>query len=210
MTKEKSSIQKLEEFAKRSGRHIETDVKVYPSNALQPVAYHIRNVCIPNNAHRSTYFASFSDTRRMDGRATYSGVFFPIDVYKDTNIRVRPKHIIDKLNFFDRNKGYKTGFQSFDSKVVFEEFYNVGGSKIFTNRKVQDVILRAMDFDIRLRVGVNCVNLDFIPELKGKSHFGIYTRQDWFVNPEKIEILFEFAEVIRNHVVNVEPVSEMI
>jgi hypothetical protein len=134
----------------------------------------------------------------LDNFSTYSGVFFPIHVSSETKICVRKKHIFDKMSLFSKKKYYKTGVDTFDSQVVFDEFTAIGTNKIFKNTKIQKVILKALDFDMRLRVGVNMLNLDFIPELKGKSYIGIYTTQDWFTNISEIEILFNLAEQLKN------------
>ncbi len=201
MEEEKSSIQELQAFAKRSGREIEFSEGAYSSNAMQPIVFHKRFAYIKNNPNSKTYFACFSDPKNVSGIAHYSGVFFSLPVSKSTKISLRKKFITDKLNFFSNKEKNKTGSQSFDSKVIFEEFQLTGADRIFTNARAQEIIKKALDFDLRLRVGINGVDMSFVPELKGESHFGIYTTQDWFVEPEKIEMLFKFVEKIRSHII---------
>ncbi|WP_321279431.1 hypothetical protein [Marinifilum fragile] len=198
MEKEKSSIEKLKDFALKTHRKINFSEKAYPSNALHPVTYHRRFVSIPGNDYKRVFFACFGDSRRLDNFSIYSGVFFPIDVSRETKICVRKKHIFDKISLFVRKKYYKTGVDSFDSQVVFDEFTAIGINKIFINAKIQKLILKAFDFDVRLRVGINMLNIDFVPELKGKSYVGIYTTQDWFINSSEIEILYDLAEQLQN------------
>lgn len=201
MEGEKSSIQKLQEFAKSTGRVIKCSEDAYSSNAMQPIVYHKRLVYIKNHANSKTYFACFSDTKKVVGTVHYSGVFFSLPIATSTKICLRKKFITDKLNFFSGKEIYKTGTRSFDSQVIFEEFTSNGSDRIFTNARVQEIIEQALKFDLRLRAGVNSLDLNFIPELNGQSHFGIYTTQDWFVEPEKIEMLYKLVEKIRTYVI---------
>lgn len=201
MEGEKSSIQKLQDFAKSTGREIKCSEGAYPSNAMQPIVYHKRLACIKNHTNNKTYFACFSDPKKVGGIEHCSGVFFSLPVAKTMKICLRKKFVTDKLNFFVKKETNKTGNQSFDSKVIFEKYETNGSDRVITNTRVQETIKEALNFDLRLRVGINDVDLSFVPELKGESHFGIYTTQDWFVEPEKIEVLFKFVEKIRNHVI---------
>lgn len=193
MEKEKTAIEKLKDFANRTHRKIDYCENAYPSNALHPITYHRRFVSIAENNFNHIFYASFGDSRRLDNLSTISGVFFPIDVATETKINVRKMHIFDKLNLFGKKKYYKTGVDSFDSKVIFEEFTAIGTNKIFTNTKIQKLILEAFDFDMKLRVGINMFNLDFIPELKGKSFIGIYNTITWLTDSSEIEFLFKLA-----------------
>ena len=201
MEGEKSSIQKLQDFAKSTGRDIKSSEDAYSSNAMQPIVYHKRLVYIKNHPNSNTFFTCFSDPKNVSGIAHCSGVFFSLPVSKSTKISLRKKFITDKLNFFSNNENNKTGSQNFDSKVVFEKYQLTGADRIFTNTRVQEIIKNALEFDLRLRVGINGVDVSFVPQLKGESHFGIYTTQDWFEEPEKIEILFKFVEKIRTYVI---------
>ncbi|MDQ2180391.1 hypothetical protein [Marinifilum sp. D714] len=197
MQKEKSAIEKLKDFALKTHRKIDFSKKVYPSNALHPLTYQRRFVSIPGNDFKRVFFACFRDSRRLDNFSIYSGVFFPIDVSGDTKICVRKKHILDKMSLFGKKKYYKTGTNTFDSQVVFDEFTAIGTNKIFTNNKIQNLILKVFDFDGRLRVGINMLNLDFITELKGRSFIGIYTTQGWYTNSSEIEILYDLADQLQ-------------
>nr|WP_320117221.1 hypothetical protein [uncultured Marinifilum sp.] len=201
MEKEKTTIQKLSEFANKTDRVVDFTEQAYPSNALHPVTYHRRLLYIPENRLANTYFACFGDSRRFDRQSIFSGVFFPIPISKSTRVCVRKKDILDKMNLFSKNKGYKTGTNKFDSQVVFDAFDAIGTNRIFKNPKIHDLILKVFNFDLSLRVGINMVNLDFVPGLKGQSHFGIYSTQDWFVDDSKIEILYDLADQFKKFVV---------
>lgn len=203
MEEEKSSIQKLKDFARNSGRRIEFLEQAYPSNALQPITYHRRSLYIPNHDNTNTYFVCYYDAKKMYGKDTYSGFFFSLSVSKPTKVLIRKKHFFDRLNLFSGNNTYKSGVASFDSQVMYEEAELFGSCKIFTNRKVQTLIEKAFQLDPRLRITINGVDVDFVPELKNHSHFGIFTTQDWFVEPEKIESLFKLVGEIQRLVVPV-------
>jgi hypothetical protein len=197
MEKRKSAIQKLKDFADRTHRKIDFNEKAFPSNAIHPLTYYRRYVSIPENDYNQIFYVCFGDSRKLDNYSTFSGVFFPLDLAGETQICVRKKQIMDKMSLFGKKKSYKTGIDSFDSQVVFEEFTAIATNKIFTNLKIQELILKAFDFDMRLRVGVNMLNLDFIPELKGRTYIGIYSTQNWYTNLSEIEILFSLAEQLK-------------
>lgn len=201
MEEEKSSIQELTDFAKKSERKIEISEQAFDSCAMQPIVYHERSLYIPNHSEAKTFFVCYNNPKSVTGIESYSGVFFTISIPKSSKVLIRKQFFFDKLNFFSGNKAYKTGMDSFDSQVVFEESKFAGGDKIFTNNKVQALIIKAFQFDIGMRISINQVNVDFVPELKAHSHFGIYTTKDWFVDPEKIEILFKLGEEVRNQIV---------
>jgi hypothetical protein len=201
MEDEKSSIQLLKDFAKKSGRSIEFIEQAYDSCAMQPIVYHERSLHIPNHTNGKTFFVCYNNPKSLNGKDNYSGVFFSLPVPKSTKVLIRKRFFFDKLNFFSGNKAYKTGTDSFDSQVVFKKSEFVGGDKIFTHNKVQALIKETFQFDIALRIAINSVNVDFVPELKGHSHLGIFVTQDWFVEPGKIEALFKLGEEIRNQII---------
>ncbi|RUT78172.1 hypothetical protein [Ancylomarina longa] len=207
MEKEKSSIQKLNEFAEQTNRLITFTDKLYPSNAIHPVTYRRRTLYIPNNKGRSSYFVCFDDSRRMNRYARYSGVFFPIELSKSTKICIRKKDIVDKLNFFTKTNRCKIGQESFDSHVIYEEFDSIRNNQIFTNTKIQDLIRKA--FVLKLRVGVNMLLVDFVPGFRKQSYFGIYTTHEWLTNPMRIEFLFDLAEEINRNINSMQEALEM-
>lgn len=207
MEGEKSSIENLQDFAKKSGRLIKVSEGAYPSNAMQPIVYHKRLAYIKNHANSKTYFACYSDPKSVGGIEHFSGVFFSIPVSKSTNICLRKKYLFDRLNFFAKKETLRTGMDGFHSKVVFEKYHSDSTDRVFTNARVQEIIKNALQFDMRLRVGINDVDLSFVPELKEESHFGIYTTQDWFEEPAKIEMLFKFVEKIRAYVIREEEIN---
>jgi hypothetical protein len=176
---------------------------------MQPIVYHERSLYIPNHTNAETFFVYYNNPKSVNGNDNYSGVFFTLPVPKSTKVLIRKGFFFDKLNFFSKNKTYKTGTDSFDSQVVFEKSEFVDGDKIFDKQKVQALIEKAFQLNIGMRIGINCVNADFVPELKDHSHFGILVTQDWFVESEKIEMLFKFAEEIRRMVVPAEEANLM-
>ncbi|WP_421920602.1 hypothetical protein [Marinifilum sp.] len=206
MKNEESSIEKLKDFASKTHRKINCCEKLHPSNSLHPVSYYRRFISIPENDEKQVFFACFADSRKLDHFFSYSGVFFPIDVATETKICIRKMKVFDKMNLFSKKIHYKTGINAFDSQVVFEDFTAIGTNQIFTNTKIQEVILKVFDFDMRLKVGVNMLNIDFIPELKGKSHIGIYLTNEWYSDFSMIELLFNLAERLKSRVIKLKTV----
>ncbi|WP_461636667.1 hypothetical protein [Labilibaculum euxinus] len=204
MKKRKTSIQKLKEFARQSNRNIDFSVKHCHGNALNPLIYNLRNLYIPNNGGENSYFVCFGDSRKINEKSTFSGVFFPISMCRSAKILIRKKNIKDIFNPFLLQSDYKTGTESFDSQVVIEEFDSIGTNNIFKNLEIQELICNSLEFDKRLKIGVNLVNTSFVPSLINRSHFGIFTTDRWFVEPEKIETLFSIAEEIRSHIIQIE------
>lgn len=204
MKKRKTRIQKLKDFANRSNRYVEFSVKHCTGNLLNPLIYNLRNLYIPNNAQESSYFVCFSDSRRINEKSTFSGVFFPISSCKSAKVLLRKKSIKDRFNPFLLHSDYKTGCECFDSHVVIEEFDSSGENIFFENPEIQGLICKVLEFDQKLRIGVNMVNTSFVPGLINRSHFGVFTTEDWFVEPSEIETLFLLVEEIRGQIIQLE------
>lgn len=200
MTTKDESIRQLESFATRTNRNIRYSVQEYPHNALARVRHHHRLVCIANNPENTSVFVSRYDPKQVGEFEIYGGVFFPVSA-KD-KIVVRQKDILDKFNIFSRNKFPTTGYSAFDSKTIIKECSDSSRLKIFQNQKIQEKILEAFTLDLRMKAGLNAMNLDFVKELEGRPHFGLYITDQWILEGDKIEQLFSIAEVIRNQIIS--------
>ena len=195
MTRDKTAIEILTEFAKRSGRHIEFEEKPYPSaGPLHPVTYHRRRVCIPNNPKNTSYFICFGDSKEMGEMATFSGVFVPINFPSSFKMKVRTRDLMDNLNPFPKKDIIKTGIRQFDSAVVITGDDPIKVRIFFNNRDIQKLVIRALKLDESFILAVNELNTDFVPGLKGQSHLGIYTTQEWILDSKRIEAIFTLVE----------------
>jgi len=201
MDDKKTAIEILVEFAKRTNRQVEFTEKAYPSSALHPVTYHRRTLYIPNNVSKTSYFVCFGDSKEFGKHATFSGVFFPVEVPTSTFIEVRKKDFMDKLNPFLNKKNHTTGYRNFDSKVIITGNDPRAVYKIFDKSKIRELTLKVFDLDNGLIVSINGDEINFVPGLKGKSYFGIYSIQEWILDRSFIEKMFvlieEFRETIR-------------
>jgi hypothetical protein len=198
MTHDKTAIEILTEFAKHSGRQIEIEEKAYPSaGPLHPVTYHRRRVCIPNNPKNTSYFICFGDSKEMGEKATFSGVFIPVEFATSFQIKIRKKDLMDKLNPFHKKDIIRSGIQQFDSQVAISGNDPIKARRFFNKRIIQNLVLRAFDIDEGFIVAVNELNIDFVPGLKGQSHVGIYSTQEWILDRIRIEKLFTLIEEFR-------------
>ena len=121
-----------------------------------------------------------------------------MDTSLDDSLVIRKRDILDKLNSLFKENKFKTGISSFDAQVVTEANLKQRTFNIFSNANIQNLVLDSFKIDQRMKVGINEINIDFVPQLKGKSHFGIYITDDWIFDAQKIEKLFELAEKFRN------------
>ncbi|MCU4176841.1 hypothetical protein [Carboxylicivirga sp. N1Y90] len=198
MTTEDPSIKKLKSFANRTNRSVHCSVQAYPTNAMARVRHHQRLLHIPNNADNTSLLVCHYDPKKIGDLEIYCGVFFPVSS-KD-KIVIRQKDMLDKINIFSKNKRAKTGYSVFDSKTIISECSDHSRLKIFQNQKIQEKILEAFGLDLRMKAGLNAMSLDYIKELEGKPHLGIYITGEWILEDEKLEQLFSIAETIRSQI----------
>ncbi len=191
MNEEKSSIEILKEFARRTHRRVEYSEKSYPD--VYPVTFHRRTLYVPDNEFESSYYVCFHDSKEMGEYNLFSGVFTSIDVPLSTEAKVRKKDILDKLNPKIKKHSYKTG-SNFDSKAVIMGNDADRIKRIFSKSSIQKIALKVFEPEEVFFIGINVLDVDFVPGLKGKSHFGIFTTRKWILDKEMIEKLFLLIE----------------
>ena len=194
MENDKSATTILKEFAKRTDRNFEFTEKPYPSVAMHKVTYHRRMLFIPNNINENSYFVCFGDSKELGPKALFSGVFMHVDLPVSTIMTVRKKDVLDKLNPFSKKKYCKTGIPGFDSQVRITADDPAAVKRVFQDRKMQKLVKDAIKLDAGIIVGINDVNIDFVPILKEKSHLGVYIQQEWILDCKMIEKLFDLME----------------
>ncbi len=194
---EGSAIDTLEKFAKDTKRTIDAKEIPYQSTAVHPITYHKRKVSIPESEDREVFYLSYGNSREYGTYANFSGVFFPINAPSSTVIKVRNRDILDKINPFLSESDFKSVNKDFNNKVVIEENDILTTKSFFGKSKIQNLIPDIFKHNQALRIGINDVKIDFIDELKEKSHFGIYLIDDWIVKPEEIEFLFDRVKKIK-------------
>jgi len=196
MDNDKSSIEILKEFARRSNRKVECSENSYPD--VHPVTYHRRTLYIPDNEFENTWFVCFHDSKEFGEYKLFSGVFIAVDVPESTVAKVRKKDFLDKLSLKLRKQSYITG-SNFDTKAVI--LGNDPGKikRIFSKSSIQQLTLEAFKIDESLIIGINEPEFDFVPALKDKSHFGIFTKREWLLDKNRIEELFGLIEKFKQH-----------
>ncbi len=186
----------LKVFAKNTGRSFEFKEEPHPSaDMISKITYHRRYLYIPENSNNSCYFVCFADSKEMGPKALFSGVFMPFDVPKTTTLDVRKKDILDKLNPFGKKNICKTGTPTFDTQYQISSNDHTAVKRIFQNRGIQNLVADAFKLDGVIQVGINDVDVEFVPGLKGKSQLGIYTRQEWITDERMIEKMFGLMEM---------------
>ena len=195
---QKSNLEILQDFAKRTGRKIFFKEEQYPLSSYRKIPRYKRTVYIPNNAEETSYFVLYGDPYATIGEHTFfCGVYFNIELPGKTRINFRSKNIVDKLNPFLSTRSLKTENKSFDSKVV------TSGNDIglihrhFSNLQLQELIKNTLKADPLLIFSVNETNLDFVPNLKEKSHLGLVNPTQWILDDSAIEQWFKTIESVR-------------
>jgi len=197
MKNDKSSLEILRSFAKRTGRDFNFTETPYPSAALHKVTYHRRTLYIPNDINENSYFVCFGDSKELGTKALFSGVFISADLPVSTSMTARKKDVLDKINPFGKKKYCKTGTPSFDSQVRITADDAAAVKRIFQDRKIQKLVTDAFKLDAGIIVGFNDVDVNFVPLLKGKSHLGIYIQQEWILDGKLIDKLFNLMESLQ-------------
>lgn len=192
MEKDKSAQDVLKEFAKSSDREFEYKEAPYHSAMMSKITYHRRKIYIPNG---KSFYVCFADSKEVGPKALFSGVFMPYEAPLSTTMEIRKKDVLDKLNPFGKKNQCKTGIPSFDSLVRITSNEPAAVKRIFQDRNIQHLVRDAFKLDPVIIIGINDLDLGFVPELKGKSHLGVFTQQEWIIDGGKIEKLFNLIEM---------------
>lgn len=192
MSDHNSTIEALKTFASRSGREFDYTETPYPSAMMSKITYHRRKIYIPNG---KSFYVCFADSKEMGPKALFSGVFMPYETPQSTTIVIRKKDVLDKLNPFGKKDRCKTGIPSFDSLVRITSNEPAAVKRIFQDRNIQNLVRNAFKLDPVIIIGINDLDLGFVPALKGKSQLGVYTQQEWILDGKRIEKFFDLLEV---------------
>lgn len=199
MEQDKSAIEILKDFALNSGRQIDFSEKQYPrGNGIHPRVFSLTQAIVSDKVNPKIYFVSFSDSKGFGDNAMYSGLFFSIEAPPVFSIKIQKKYLLDKLNPFLKRNRFDSSFYSFNSKVIIEENDLALTGKLFNKRLTQELTLEILNLDGRIRMGVNSIEIDIVPDLKGKSTFGIYITRQWLLDETLLEKLFSLTNRLRN------------
>ena len=190
MEEDKTAIEELKEFAKKTNREIDFDDKTYVASGINPRNLVKQHVIISSSTNDEPYFVNYCDMAAIGDNAMYSGFFFPVEFPVSTLVKVRQKNVLDKMNLFSKKPKFKTQSRKFDSKVIIEENDERSSGKLFYSQGLQTLLLDILKLDPRLKLGVNHIKVDLVPELKGKSTLGIYITEQWLLDEAIVKKLY--------------------
>lgn len=193
MKEEKTAIEELKEFAKKTNSEINFDDKTYVASGINPRNLVKQHVIISRSTNDELYFVNYCDMAAFGDNSMYSGLFFPVYFPSSTLIQVRQKNILDKMNLFSKKTEFKTQSKKFDSKVIIEENDERASGKLFYSQSLQSLILEIFELDPRLKLCVNHIDTEIVPDLKNKSTLGIYITEQWLLEDRIIEKLFSLV-----------------
>ena len=190
MEEEKTAIQELKEFAKKTKRNIDCAENTYVASGINPRTLVKQYAIIYNLFENEAYFVSNCDMAAFGDSAMYSGFFFPVEFPSSTRVKIRQKNILDKMNLFSKKSEFKTQSKKFDSKVMIEENDERASGKLFYSQSIQNLILEIFKLDLRLKLCVNHIDTGIVSDLKNKSTLGVYITEQWLLDEQVIEKLF--------------------
>ena len=196
---DKTNIEILQEFARRSNREIFVDEKVVPITGYRRNTKFKRIVYMPYDQKRNCFYVWYNYWFASIGPTTFfSGVFFPVSQNLRSRLYIRKSNVLDKFNFISRSGRIKTGTPSFDAQTIISGKMREGAQRILSQHKVQKQILKSYEINNIVRLSIDEYKIDFIPELKSASHISIINQQEWEIDGAIIEQTFSCAEKMRS------------
>ena len=190
---EKSSIEILKDIAKRAGWEIEINEKEQHFRAGNT----LRRVIIKNNSIRDSYFISFQGDY-FDKYRLYSGVFFPVEGYRNYSLLIKNRNVLDKISFRKNRNRLKIGNSSFDANLNIETNNEIETHKLLRSSNVQIEMVQFMKKQIDLCIGFNEMNPNFMDDLKEKSYLSLFVTTEWMLEKEMIDEAFKLGELLRS------------
>ena len=193
MEEDKTAIEELKEFAKKTNREIDYKDETYVASGINPRNLVKQHVVISKPTENEACFVNYCDMAGIGDNSMYSGFFFPVYFPSSTLIQVRQKNILDKVNPFFKKSEFTTQSKNFDSKVFIKENDESSADKLFYSQGTQSLILDIFKLDPRLKLCVNHINVGIVPELKNKSTLGIYITEQWLLDEPIIKKLYSLV-----------------
>ena len=193
MEEDKTAIEELKEFARRTNREIDYKDEAYVGSGINPRSLVKQHAILSKSNDDEAYFVNYCDMAGIGDNSMFSGLFFSVDFPASTLVRVRQKNVLDKMNLFSKKPEFKTDWKKFDSKVIIEESDERSSRKLFYSQGTQSLILDIFKLDPRLKICVNHIDVGIVPELKNKSTLGIYITEQWLLNEAIIKKLYELV-----------------
>jgi len=196
---DKSDIKILREFAKSTNRAIVVRELPYPKSGIGIIQKMKRTVYVPNNPEKKSFFLWFNDPYYKIGQTTvFSGAFIPISSRIKSKLNIRKRNILDKLKILSKTKTIKIGNDYFDSRVVISGDLDMESKRFLSQSRIQKQILKALKIESNTLISINEYKIDFVPELNHSPYLSIINRYGWDIDKNKIEIIFNQIEKIRD------------
>ena len=200
---EKSNLEILKEFAKSTNRSIIDTEIPYPKTGYRTFVQYKRMIYIPNNKENTSYFVFFSDPYAKVGMPTdFCGAFIKLPAKYNSELNIRSKNILDKVNVFSNTKSNKIGSDYFDSKTIISGNLDHSLKSLLLSMKIQNQLSEALKIEELIRISINEYKIDFIPELKGSPYLSIINPQSWNLDESFIEQVFTNIEKTRDIIYN--------
>jgi hypothetical protein len=194
-----SNLQILQDFAKRTGRKIIANDVEYSSVPVKGIVYSKRMAWMPYNSEEEVFLVACNDMKDLSGKGFYFGVFISLpDVRTEIEVTAKKRDVLDRINPFAGKDRFLTSDDGFNKRTVVSGNVDDHLSHILNNRKFQEQMEKALNIADGMMMGVNYVNLDFVPALKGKSVMGFFVLQQWFVEDEILEQLLEIGKRVHS------------
>jgi len=199
MEDSKSYIKVLEDYGRKTGRIVNTDIKTYKrmrgiGQYGEPETWFLSMQDAPSSGN---FFCCYYGSNLEVGKyRTFCGVFLPVNVPNKSQLLLYQSDILDKVSGLFGKKAAKTGYTSFDKKTYLKTNDTTLARKLFARSSVQSEILRSYKDITGLLIGVNEISFNYIPELEGKSTISAFIRYDWITEGKQIEKLFRLGSML--------------
>ena len=196
---EKSNIQKLQDFARKTGRQIYFTEEQYPLPSYRKIPKFKRTVYIPYDHSNQLYFVLFGDPYyKIAEHTIFCGIYFKTNIPQAARLNFKRKDILDKLNPFLSKKTIKSGSRFFDSKIVTAGNDDSIVNRYFNHSVLQRLMIESLDSKYFLNFSINETNVDFVPDLADSSHFALVNSQEWVLEERTIESWFQKMKQIHD------------
>lgn len=195
-----STLEILGRFAEQTKRKIVTLEQAYPPSTGRREVLHKRSFYMAANTNENCFLAGYSDPKSFEENAVFFGVFFPLTASRTQTLHIRRKSFLDNLSFSLRKKRLTSGNTDLDSAAVITGSDRDFILEILKKPDAVDVIKQILKLPDVFNVGLNAVDLSFVPAFEHQSNVGVFTRQKWVMDADTIENLFSKTEKLRKEI----------
>jgi hypothetical protein len=197
-----SNKEKLEEFARLSGRVLKYSKKSYPLSSYRKFERFKTTAwmpCNPETPEKGPVFVWLSDPYYMAGSYTsFSGVFMPLDIQSprplDGSLVIRKKYFFDKISLFSRKKEDANDLsRNFTSQVVITGNSAPPLYQPLKDRHTQSKLIDVLDLSDILRICINQYDIDFVPSLQDRPTLGFVNQQEWITDKTTLNKMIGLA-----------------